>query len=100
VIGYLASDYEILSGGKLAAPLPTFNLLEGRKVAAGQTIEYKGCDENCVRFRQWIKEGDNQKKLEAWLEKEAGRIAIADFLTGDDAELRRRAAAELITGTQ
>jgi hypothetical protein len=100
VIGYLASDYEIESGGKLAAPLPTLNLLEGRSVVAGQTITYQGCDKNCAIIRPWLKSPGNRAKLEAWLQKNGGGIALADFLTGDDAVLRQRAVTELIEGSQ
>ena len=42
----------------------------------------------------------NQKRLETWLEKNGGGIAIADFLTGDYAPLRQRVVAELIEGSQ
>jgi hypothetical protein len=96
VIGYLASDFAIKAGGKCAAPVPTLSVLEGRGAAAGQTIEYLGCDENCARIRPWVKQAANQQKLEAWLEKEGGAIAIADFLTGDYAGLRQRVVTELI----
>ena len=99
VIGYLASDYAIEARGKCAAPVPTLSVLDGQKPASGKTIEYQGCDENCVRMRPWVKQGTNQKKLETWLDTQAGGIAIADFLTGDYARLRQRVVAELIEGS-
>ena len=71
-------------------------MLEGRGAAVGKTIEYLGCDENCARIRPWVKQGTNQKKLETWLEKHGGAIAIADFLTGDYAGLRQGVVTELI----
>jgi hypothetical protein len=96
VIGYLASDYAILAGGRCASPVPTLDILERRPVVAGQTIEYQGCDENCSRIRPWYKQGSNTQKLTTWLEKEGGGIAIADLLTGDYAALRQRVVKELI----
>ncbi len=99
VIGYLASDFPIGAGGKCAAPVPTLSVLEGHAPAAGKTIEYRGCDENCARLRPWIKQGMNQKKLEAWLEQNGGAIAIADLLTGDYAATRQRAVLDLIEGS-
>lgn len=100
VIGYLASDYAIEARGKCAAPVPTQGVLEGHSAPAGKTIEYMGCDENCARIRPWIKQGTNQQKLETWLEKKGGAIAIADFLTGDYAGLRQRVVVELIEAPQ
>ncbi len=99
VIGYLASDYPIEARGKCAAPVPTLSVLEGHGAMAGKTIEYLGCDENCARIRPWIKQGTNQQKLETWLEKNGGAIAIADFLTGDYAGLRQRVVLDLIEAT-
>lgn len=99
VIGYLASDYAILKGGMLAAPVPTLNTLEGRAVATGRTIEYQGCDADCLRIRRWRKEVGNQAKLEAWLLAKGGGISISDLETGDHADLRRRAVADLIHAT-
>jgi hypothetical protein len=96
VIGYLASDYAIAAGGRCASPIPTLNILEGRPVAAGQPIEYQGCDENCSRIRPWVKQSGSKQKLEAWLERNGGGIAIADLLTGDYAALRQRVVKELI----
>lgn len=98
VIGYLASDFPIEIGGKCASPVPTLSVLEGHNPAAGKTIEYMGCDENCGRLRPWIKQGGNLQKLQAWLEKHGG-MAIADFLTGDYGALRQRAVSELIDTT-
>jgi hypothetical protein len=100
VIGYLASDFAINAGGKCAASVPTRNVLEGGGAFVGKTIEYMGCDENCQRIRPWIKQGTNQKKLEAWLEAKGGAVAIADFLTGDYAGLRQRGVMELIEAPQ
>jgi len=100
VIGYLASDFAIGAGGKCAAPVPTLSVLEGHGAAAGKTIEYLGCDENCARIRPWIKQGTNQQRLETWLAKQGGAIAIADFLTGDYAGLRQRVVVELIEALQ
>jgi hypothetical protein len=68
VIGYLASDYAILKGGMLAAPTPTFSMLEGRPLIAGQAIPYQGCDADCLLIRPWLKLAGNQAKLESWLE--------------------------------
>jgi hypothetical protein len=99
-IGYLGSDFAIGSGGKCAAAVPTLSVLEGHGPAAGKTIEYRGCDESCTRIRPWIKQGTNQQKLETWLEKNGGGIAIADFLTGDYAALRQGAVTELIEAPQ
>jgi hypothetical protein len=99
-IGYLASDFAIGAGGKCAAPIPTLSALEGYAPAAGKAIEYRGCDENCTRIRPWIKQGTNQQKLEAWLAKNGGAIAIADLLTGDYAGLRQRVVTELIEAPQ
>ena len=99
VIGYLASDFPIHSGGKCAAPVPTMSVLEGHSVQAAKPIEYQGCDENCGRLRSWVKQGSNPKKLETWLEKNGG-IAIADLLTGDYAGLRQRAVTDLIEAPQ
>ncbi len=99
-IGYLASDYAIEARGKCAAPVPTLSVLEGHRPAAGKTIEYLGCDENCARIRPWIKQGTNQQKLEAWLENKGGAIALADFLTGDYAGLRQRVVVDLIEALQ
>jgi hypothetical protein len=96
VIGYLASDFAIAAGGKCASPVPTLSVLERRTVAPGRTIEYQGCDENCSRIRPWLKQTGSQQKLEAWLAKEGGKIAIADLLTGDYAALRQRVVKELI----
>jgi len=99
-IGYLASDYAIEARGRCASPVPTLGVLEGHGAAAGKTIEYQGCDENCARIRPWIKQGTNPQKLQTWLEKNGGAIAIADLLTGDYAGLRQRVVTELIEGTQ
>ena len=99
-IGYLASDFAIGSGGQCAGPVPTLSVLEGHGPAPGKTIEYRGCDENCARIRPWIKQGTNQQKLETWLQKNAGAIAIADLLTGDYAPLRQRVVSQLIEGSQ
>jgi hypothetical protein len=96
VIGYLASDFAIVAGGRCATPVPTLSILERRTVAPGRTIEYQGCDENCSRIRPWLKQAGSQQKLATWLEKEGGGIAIADLLTGDYATLRHRAVKELI----
>lgn len=96
VIGYLASDFPIGAAGKCAAPIPTFSVLEGRGAAAGKTIEYQGCDENCARIRPWVKQGTNSQKLGTWLEEQGGAIAIADLLTGDYSRLRQRVVTELI----
>ena len=98
VIGYLASDYAILKGGMLAAPTPTFSILEGRAVITGQPIAYQGCDADCQRLRPWLKQAGNQAKLERWLEAKGGAISISDLLTGDHADLRRGAVKELIEG--
>ena len=95
-IGYLASDYAIEARGRCASPVPTLGVLEGHGTAAGKTIEYQGCDENCARIRPWIKQGTNPQKLQTWLEKNGGAIAIADLLTGDYAGLRQRVVTELI----
>jgi len=95
-IGYLASDYAIEARGKCASPVPTLGVLEGHGATAGKTIEYMGCDENCARIRPWIKQGTNPQKLQTWLEKNGGAIAIADLLTGDYAGLRQRVVTELI----
>ena len=100
VIGYLASDFAINSGGTCASPVPTLGVLEGHGAPAGKAIEYKGCDENCARLRSWIRQGANQQKLETWLETKGGAIAIADLLTGDYALLRQRIVTELIEGPQ
>jgi hypothetical protein len=100
VIGYLASDYPIDARGKCGPSVPTQSVLEGHGAVAGKAIEYLGCDENCARIRPWIKQGTNQQKLEAWLEKKGGGIAIADFLTGDYAGLRQRVVVELIEAPQ
>jgi hypothetical protein len=99
-IGYLASDFAIGSGGKCGAPVPTLSVLEGHGPTAGKTIEYRGCDENCTRIRPWIKQGTNQQKLETWLAKNGGAIAISDLLTGDYAGMRQRVVTELIEGSQ
>jgi hypothetical protein len=99
VIGYLASDYAILKGGMLAAPTPTFSMLEGRAVITGQAIAYQGCDADCQRLRPWLKQAGNQAKLERWLETKGGAISISDLLTGDHADLRRSAVKELIEGS-
>jgi hypothetical protein len=99
VIGYLASDYAILKGGMLAAPTPTFSILEGRAVITGQSIAYQGCDTDCQRLRPWLKQAGNQAKLEHWLEAKAGAISISDLLTGNHADLRRSAVKELIEGS-
>jgi len=99
-IGYLASDYAIEAHGKCASPVPTLGVLEGHGAVSGKTIEYQGCDENCARIRPWIKQGTNPQKLQTWLEKNGGAIAIADLLTGDYAGLRQRVVTELIEGTQ
>ena len=96
VIGYLASDYAIEARGQCAGPVPTQGVLEGHGAPAGKTISYQGCDENCARIRPWIKQGTNQQKLEAWLEKQGGGVAIADFLTGDYARLRQNLVTDLI----
>ena len=82
--------------GLCPGPVPTQSGLEGRGAVAGKTIEYLGCDENCARLRPWIKQAANQQKVEAWLEKHGGAIAIADFLTGDYAGLRQGVVTELI----
>ncbi len=95
-IGYLASDYAIEARGKCASPVPTLGVLEGHGAAAGKTIEYLGCDENCTRIRPWMKQGANPQKLQTWLEKNGGAIAIADLLTGDYAGLRQRVVTDLI----
>ena len=100
VIGYLASDYPIGARGKCGPSVPTQSVLEGHGAVAGKPIEYLGCDENCARIRPWIKQGTNQQKLETWLEKKGGGIAIADFLTGDYARLRQRVVVELIEAPQ
>jgi hypothetical protein len=100
VIGYLASDFAIAAGGKCGGPVPTQGVLEGHGAPAGKTIEYLGCDENCARIRPWIRQGTNQQKLETWLEKKGGEIAIADLLTGDYAGLRQRVVTELIEAPQ
>ena len=99
VIGYLASDYAILKGGMLAAPTPTFSILEGRAVITGQPIAYQGCDTDCQRLRPWLKQAGNQAKLERWLEAKGGAISISDLLTGDHPDLRRSAVKELIEGS-
>jgi hypothetical protein len=99
VIGYLASDYAILKGGMLAAPTPTFSMLEGRPVISGQAIPYQGCDADCLRIRPWLKQAGNQAKLVSWLEAQGGSIAIADLLTGNHADLRRNVVKELIEGS-
>lgn len=99
VIGYLASDFPIQSGGKCARRFPTLSVLEGHSVQAAKPIEYQGCDEACGRLRSWVKQGSNPKKLETWLEKKGG-IAIADLLTGDYAALRQRAVTDLIEAPQ
>lgn len=99
VIGYLASDYAILKGGMLAAPTPTFSMLEGRAVVTGQAIAYQGCDADCLRLRPWLKQAGSQAKLERWLEAKGGAISISDLLTGDHADLRRSAVKELIEGS-
>ncbi len=100
VIGYLASDYAIEARGKCAAPVSTMSVLERHNPAAGKTIEYLGCDENCQRIRPWIKQGTNLQKLGSWLETKGGAIAIADFLTGDYAGLRQRVVSDLIEAPQ
>jgi hypothetical protein len=99
VIGYLASDYAILKGGMLAAPTPTFSILEGRAVITGQPIAYQGCDTDCQRLRPWLKQAGNQAKLERWLEAKGSAISISDLLTGDHPDLRRSAVKELIEGS-
>jgi hypothetical protein len=99
VIGYLASDYAILKGGMLAAPTPTFSMLEGRPLIVGQAIPYQGCDADCLRIRPWLKLAGNQAKLESWLQAKGGSISIADLLTGNHADLRRNVVKELIEGS-
>ena len=43
VIGYLASDFAINTGGTCASPVPTLGVLEGHGAPPGKAIEYKGC---------------------------------------------------------
>jgi hypothetical protein len=95
VVGYLASDYQILPGGQLAAPVPTRLRLEGKALIAGQAIKYDGCDPNCKLIRTWRKLPGNKQKLEDWLAKHGG-IAIADLETGPYGSLRERVAEALI----
>jgi hypothetical protein len=99
VIGYLASDYAILKGGRLATPVPTLNMLEGRPIPTTRAITYQGCDANCLQIRGWRKVAGNQAKLEDWLKAQGEAISISDLETGDHADLRRRVVKELIEGS-
>lgn len=96
VFGYLASDFRILEGGKLSAPVATFLQLEGKAVAPKQVLKYEGCDENCELIRSWVKNRSNVPQLEQWLTENANGIAIADVQTGSYASLRARIVKELI----
>ncbi len=95
VVGYLASDYQILPGGQLAAPVPTLLRIEGKALIAGQAIKYTGCDPNCKLIRTWRKLPGNKQKLDDWLAKNGG-IAISDLETGPYGSLRERVTEELI----
>jgi len=99
VIGYLASDYAILKGGRLATPVPTLNTLEGHPVPASRAIAYQGCDANCLQIRGWLKAPGTKAKLEDWLQAQGGAISISDLETGDHADLRQRVVKELIEGS-
>lgn len=97
VVGYLAFDFPILAGGRIGPPVATFSQLENRPQATGVPIQYTGCDPNCRVLRTWSKaDPANKAALEKWLERFGGSIAIADFLTGDKADLRQRARENLI----
>lgn len=95
VIGYLATDYPILSGGRLGAPVSTFARLEQQKTSTAKPIPYTGCDANCGRLRGWLKVPQNRKSLADWLDRQPTPMAIADLLTGDFGDLRARAVREL-----
>jgi hypothetical protein len=95
VISYLASGLRYWSWRSVRGPGSDLSILERRNVTAGQPIAYQGCDENVTRSVPGSNKGNNGK-LEAWLEKEGGGIAIADLLTGDYAVRRQRVVTELI----
>ena len=97
VVGYLAFDFPILAGGRIGPPVATFSQLENRPQITGVPIQYTGCDPDCRVLRTWIKANPaNKPALEQWLEKNGKGAAIADLLTGDKADLRRRAREALV----
>jgi hypothetical protein len=96
VIGYLASDYRILETGELGPPQAAQQKLEGRPQLSGQPVRYTGCDANCIRLQVWLAEKANVARLTGWLEQQPRPVSIADLVTGDHAELRSRAVAELV----
>lgn len=97
VIGYLAFDFPVLKGGEIGAPVATLAELEGRPQLPAKAIQYQGCDKNCERLRNWLREGpQNKDKLGQWLLNEGQSIAIADLLTGPYSILRQQAVSNLI----
>jgi hypothetical protein len=100
VIGYLASDYRILENGELGPPQAALQMLEGRPQLQGKTVPYTGCDANCGKLQVWLgpdfREKANVKRLTEWLARQPDGVAIADMMTGDYPDLRRRAVAELV----
>lgn len=96
VIGYLASDYRILENGELGAPQQALQILEGRPQLQGKPIRYTGCDTSCAKLKAWIGDKTNVKRLTEWLDQQTPKIAIADLMTGENAELRSRAVTELV----
>ncbi len=96
VIGYLATDYRILPDGELDAPVSVLPMLEGRQQSHGVAVRYTGCDADCGRLSVWLGDKANVKTLTRWLEQQPTPVAIADLLTGDHADMRSRAVAELL----
>lgn len=101
VIGYLATDYRILSKGELGAPQASQAAIEGRPRLPATPIPYTGCDSSCDRLKAWLggdgyKEKANVRRLTEWLVTQPDAVAIADMMTGPYPDLRRRAVAALV----
>lgn len=100
VIGYLASDYEILSGGRLNAPVSTLLRLEGQAPATGKPIvPFEGCDADCDTIEDWLDADDaNFERLRNWLERRGVNLEPYQVQFGPYPELRTLIVKELVAG--
>ncbi|HJW93953.1 MAG TPA: hypothetical protein VJ901_10060 [Thermoanaerobaculia bacterium] len=106
VIGYIAYDRAIGSGGVLGQPRPTLQQMEGTVDPApqptqsdvSQSVKF-GADANSSIIRAWVKDDVNRTSLQQWLDAQKITTSIPLILNGDEfASLRQRIIDELNLG--
>ena len=100
VIGFRGFDVKVFEDGRLSAPIPSFATLSGQADAAKiseASIHRVGGDQTIRIVDEWIDQDfSNFDRLEAWIERERLKVAVADFVHESAyRDARKRAIEEL-----